>query len=166
MFNQCPDSQAHFGKSTLPPDQPHAPARLPTPMYTWSWSRNSPKATKHRDPALCRKPLAGGIGKFNVCMQYSVCVCVHIGHPQCMCSVHSLWSPAAGSLHRRTHRPMVTPCTDGLMAFPYRWLPPKHKEALDGESSSPWSSTAQTKAKEVVLQLEINTSCPSFILNP
>lgn len=61
---------------------------------------------------------------------------------------------------------MVTPSTDDFMAFPYRWLPPKHTELLDGESSSPWSSTAQTKAEEVVLQLEINTSCPSFILNP
>lgn len=96
----------------------------------------------------------------------TVCVCITYRASSVMCSVHSLlWSPAAGSLHRRTHRPMVRPSTDGLKAFPYRWLPPKPTEPLDGESSSPWSSTVQTKAEEVTLQLEINISCPSFILN-
>lgn len=46
----------------------------------------------------------------------------------------------------RTHRPMVRARTDGLMAFPYRWLPPKLTE---GESSSSQSSKDKLNLKRL-----------------
>lgn len=79
----------------------------------------------------------------------SVCVCSIQGIPR-VCALFSvLWSPAAGSLHSRTHRPMLRARTDGLVAFPYRWLPPKLTEPSEGESSSSQSTTAKLNLKRL-----------------